>query len=442
MKVFKRLLKYHRKGYPAFLRKTEAVMKDESQELLNYPHYAIDSRLVQPNGLFFSLLGERCDGHSFLSDVSKRGGKAAVVSSEYDGDDYGMKLYFMDSPLERLQSLAEIKVKKGRAKVVGITGSVGKTTTKSILASLLKDKMRLMVTPGNQNSQVGLPLAILNEVKGDEHLLILEMAMSEKGNISNLVKIAPPDITLITAIAFAHAKNFSSLEQIALAKGEILAHPSTSLGVLPLDCEEYNLLKTIGSCKKVGYSLSSPLGEKLLSDSRVSFSERHLFHNLLGAVEVALNLGFSYEELAEAFSKITLPLQRLTRIEKNGVIFIDDSYNACTASVKAAIDSLPTPSETSQKVAVLGEMRELGDFSRTCHEEIGNYAINKVDYLFCLGEQMLPAVECWQRAQRPVSYFESKEDLVKNLRVLLQPGDVVLVKGSRALDMGRIIEQV
>jgi len=162
----------------------------------------------------------------------------------------------------------------------------------------------------------------------------------------------------------------------------------------------------------------------------------------LGALAVTTALGCQYEEMAEHFHDLYLPEKRLTKIVKNGITYIDDSYNACTVSIKAAIDSMPLPSSGKKKIAVIGEMLELGKFSSKCHAEVGKYAIDKVDALFCLGQECQQIVNTWNGADRLGRLFHDQNELIEALKKNIEPGDVVLVKGSSAKKMWKVIEQV
>lgn len=401
--------------------------------------YVVDSRKVEPGDLFVALKGLKVDGHDFLFDAFKKGAIAAIVDSNYQGNTFGLLLIRTPNPLEALQILAKNKVQNSRAKVVGITGSVGKTMTKDFLSHLLRSNFKVMATPGNQNSQIGLPLAILNEMVGDEDVLVLEMGMSQKGEIRKLVEIAPPDIAMITHIDKVHIANFNSLQDIIFEKSEILSHPKTTLGIFPEEIDGINFFSDKGSCIKQKYSLETSLGDRILSDSRIPFVQKHVLKNLLGAVTIAENLGCSYDELGEKFATLTLPEMRLTKIEKNGILFINDAYNACVASVKAAIDSLPC---RNRKIAVLGGMAELGIFSDSAHLEVAEYTLGRIEIVFCLGEECLPIFERRRAAFQEVKYYIKMEELAAELKENLQDGDVVLVKGSCSKEMWKIIEMV
>lgn len=188
-----------------------------------------DSRDVQPGELFFAMKGEKVDGHEYLEQIASQGAIGAFVSKEYRGPNYGLQLVAVDNVLDSLQSLAKIVHAQRSARVVGVTGSVGKTTTKEFIATLLEGKFRVGKTPGNANSQVSVPLSILNAT-GDEEVFVVEMGMSNPREIHRLVSIAPPEVAIITKIALAHAVFFTDgLEGIAAAKAEILSIPQRAL---------------------------------------------------------------------------------------------------------------------------------------------------------------------------------------------------------------------
>ncbi len=404
--------------------------------------YQIDSREVNKGDLFFALNGEKVNGHTFLENVARRGAVAAVVNEDYSGEHFGLSLIKVPCPLTALQTLARSVVRKMSCRIVGITGSIGKTTTKTFLATLLQNKLRLMVTPGNQNSQVGLPLAILNEVKGDEELLILEMGMSKKGELANLVELFPPDIALITHIDTVHIANFSSLEEIILEKSEILKNPRTKIGIFPENIKGKKIFSETGSCVKQKFCPTSAEGNILEKESGIPFKQKHILQNLAGALAVARSLGYSYEELLPECSRLELPERRGARIEKNGVIFLNDSYNACPDSMKAAMDSLPGPEGDGRRIAVLGEMLELGKLSEACHYIVGEYSINFIDIAFCIGEGSRTIVQCRKEAGKAAEFFPNLEHLAAKLKDFLLPGDVVLLKGSKAVGLWKLIEMV
>lgn len=421
--------------------------------------YCVDSRLIKKGDLFFALPGAKADGHHFLQEAAAKHAVAAVVGANYNGESYGLPLIKVKDPLEALQTLAKRVLEHRQVRTVGITGSLGKTTTKDFIATILKEKFRVAASPGNSNSQTGLPLNILNHTKGDEEILVLEMGMTHPGNIAKLVHIAPPEIALITTIDLVHIANFDSLEGIARAKSEILSHPKTKLGIISYDIENYAAIFNTGACSKLSFSVSSSCADYFLEaiSDRLHVTEKggekialgtlntpgkHNQHNFLAAVAVARSLGISWDEIRHAMGACTLPERRLQHIEKLGVLFVNDSYNASMSSVKAALDTLPAPKKGGKRIAVIGSMLELGKYSAECHQKVGEHALQKVDKMLCLGQECSPICDCWSGAGRQVELFMTRADLVEALRKSMQEGDVVLLKGSKAKELWKVIEEI
>ena len=231
------------------------LMKVSITSSMNCPvtGFAVDSRLVKQGNLFFALKGAHVDGHQFLSAAAVNGAVAAVVNESYNGPDFGLLLIKVPDPLIALQELAKSVLQQRKSKIVAVTGSLGKTTTKDFITTLLKSKYSVSCSPGNSNSQIGLPLTILNHTDGAEDVLVLEMGMTHSGQIKQLLQIAPPDIAVMTTVALVHAGNFNSLEDIARAKAEVLTHPKTTLGVIPHDVLLYDEIRNTGTCQKISF---------------------------------------------------------------------------------------------------------------------------------------------------------------------------------------------
>jgi UDP-N-acetylmuramoyl-tripeptide--D-alanyl-D-alanine ligase len=417
---------------------------------------AVDSRLLKPHNLFFALPGARVDGHAFLAEIASKGALAAVVSNSYTGSDFGIPLIRVENPLLSLQKLASQFLKESKLKVVGVTGSLGKTTTKDFIQTLLQVKFRVASSPGNSNSKIGLPLTLLNHVKGTEEIIILEMGMTHPGDITELVNIAPPDVAIITTVALVHACNFDSLKEIAQAKAEILTHSKTSLGIISKDMDHYSEIFKTGSCAKTSFSTTSSdadfylqeTGKELLIRSRsdntilpcLNIPGKHNLHNFLAAVATVRTFGLNWEEIINGMQSLSLPERRLQHIEKNGILFVNDAYNASPVSTKAALTSLPAPKPGCKRIAVLGDMLELGKLSEECHKDVGKAALQYVDNMICVGPACGPILECWQEAKRPVIWVNKVEEAAEKLKEQMKPGDVVLLKASRAIGLNRILE--
>lgn len=417
-----------------------------------------DSRLLKKGELFFALKGERTDGHEYLAQVAAQGASAAVVSRSYSCADYKIPLLVVDDPLEALQTLAKNLLAVYQPKIIAVTGSLGKTTTKDFITQLLKKRFHVASSPGNSNSQIGMPLAILNNTTGAEEVLVLEMGMTHKGNIRGLVDIAPPDIAVITTTTLVHACNFESLEEIGLAKAEIFSNPRTRLGILDRNIVNFDQLTRQGRCRKVSFAIDTPdadftifdRGQYLVvksPDGEVELPAlpvlgKHNIHNFLAASAAVRALGVSWDDISASIGNLELPERRLQIVEKQGIIFVNDSYNASPLSLRAALDSLPTPKQGGKSIAVIGDMLELGKLSQQEHRNIGVHALGRVDYMLCFGKESAEIEKCWKTANKPVKWFAERSGVAQELKQIAQPGDVVLLKGSRAMGVWKVLEEL
>lgn len=423
---------------------------------------AADSRHVRAGDLFFALPGAKTDGHAFLQEAASRGAAGAVVEKGYQGNSFGLPLIRCEDVLAGLQKLSRAVLSQYRAKTVAVTGSLGKTTTKDFIAQLLKGKFRLSVSPGNSNSQIGLPLSVLNHTSPEDEVLILEMGMTHPGQIAKLVEIVPPTVAVVTKVALVHACNFPSLTGIAQAKAEIFCHRKTEKGFFHYESNVENVLSNSGGCAKSSFSICDEAADVYLVERAggLEIVDRsgkrpqstrlpllpvpgdHNKHNFLAAASVARYLGMEWEEIAQAIPTLCLPERRLQQVEKYGALFINDSYNASEPSMKAALDCLPVPKAGSKRIAVLGEMLELGQFSAQCHESVADYALARVDLMFCFGTECRRIYEHWQRAGRQVFWAQERKDVVEALKSKLGAGDVVLLKGSRSKEVWKVLDEL
>ncbi len=418
----------------------------------------IDSREIEAQQLFFALKGSVHDGHSFLHDVAAKGVLACVINKSYKGYLPNIPIIEVDDTLLALQALAQNHVRESRSKIVSVTGSIGKTTTKDFIHTLLSARYGVMSSLKNQNSQVGLMLSLLNRVLGTEDFIVLEMSMTHEGNIRRLVEIAPPDIAVVTTIALVHAENFSDgLEGIARAKSEIFSSTKTHLGIINDDSPFSNILMAAGTCEKKRYSSYSKSAANWLMDvqnhsllvreegklvelPKNNFGAPHVFTNCLAAIACARSCGMAWEEIIGAMPHLTLPKQRLEMIRRQGITFIDDSYNAAEPSMKAALSFIASQACPGRKVAILGQMKELGKFSEECHKNVGEHALNCVDYVICFGEECSPIVDICKAAGKQVDLFLNFDDLLFHIKSTLMRDDLVLLKGSRSNQLWRILD--
>lgn len=390
---------------------------------------AVDSRLVQPGTLFFALPGKITDGHQFLEQAAEAGAVAAIVSCGYQGPSYSLELIKVKEPFEALQQLAKEAMTQFKGKVIGVTGSLGKTTVKEFLYTLLSQKFTVAKTPANYNSQIGLPLTVLNTINGDEDFAVLEMAMTRAGEITKLVNMAPPHVAIITKIALVHAENFEGIEGIAHAKGEILCHPRTELAIVPEDFIQ------IGTCTRIHPDLD-------FHSKAFSLNGKHHEYNMQIAVTCAKHVGMSNKEIEETLPLLKLPERRCESVVLNGITFVNDSYNAAVPSIEAAMETLPLPQGQGKRIAVLSALAELGSFTKECHEQVAEISLKYVDHLICVGESCDEMVKRWKCANKPVIQCKDRTEVVAQLKQLAQSGDVVLLKGSNKNQLWKVLEEV
>jgi len=431
------------------LREIASLLGIEREELTQVSGYQIDSRRIQPGEIFFALRGDKVDGHEFLKDVAARGGIAAVVSSDYRGLNEGLILLPVDDVLMSLQALARHFARQSQAKIVAVTGSMGKTTTKDFIATLLEGKFRVGKTYASYNTRLTLPITILN-MRGDEEMMVLEMGMGESGDIAKLVEIVPPDVAVLTKVGLAHyGALFSQVADIAKAKGEIFSHPKTKRAVFYHGFNEVPI-----HAEKVTFSLHDRNADYVFSEDFIDergvratrvdlpFTQPHMRYNFLCAVAVVRGFGMEWHEIREQIPKLQLPKMRFEQFEKEGTVFINDAYNANPESMMAALSCLPEPKGGCKRIAVLGRMVDLGPFSKSSHEEVGRFAKERVDHLLSYGEEARPLYEAFVEGKKGAEHFLDFHGLTARLKELIRPGDVVLVKGSRDLQMERVFEVV
>ncbi len=425
-------------------------------------HMAVtDSRYVNKDDLFFALSGAKTDGHNYLAEVASRGAAAAVVLETYQGPDHGLVLFKVPNVLDALQTIAKKRIERWNPPIVAVTGSVGKTTTKEFIATLLACRYVVGKAPGNANSQVGLAATILN-LQGNEEVLVLEMGMTESGNIAKLIQIAPPTLAVVTKIGMAHAGNFADgIQGVAKAKAEILSHFKTKQAIIGGNAWSFEPIRNTGICKKFTASYIPQQADYVLFPSEneancwqmsekeglspplpLPFHATHFLEDFSIAAAVARKMGLSWEELLPHLASLQSTGFRFAKVDIEGTVFINDAYNAGPESVCAALDNLPVPSQEGRRIAVLGGMTvDLGPNSDDLHQQVAQYALGKIDLFFCYGPGSLPMKEVFEAASRECFYTENMDELRKTLFSFVQPGDVVLIKGANRYAMWKLLEQ-
>lgn len=422
-----------------------------------------DSRAVEKGDLFFALRGDRFDGHDFIETAVKSGAGGVVTERALPGLPPGMPVFTVRDTLGALQDLARHNRRLSFAPLVGVTGSSGKTSTKDLIFSVLSAKYKTLKTEGNLNNEVGLPLTLLR-LDGEHQAAVVEMAMRGQGEIDLLGRVALPTGAVITNIGEAHFELLGSVDNIARAKGEILDHiPDSGFAVLhgdsPLIRREARRCRgrVVYYGEDPGFDLyvrdivPESGGNRFVAVLRgqaveffVPLPGRHNVINSLAAIAVGLELGLEFPEIREGLWAANLTALRLEISRWNGAKIINDSYNANPASTRAAVQVLSEASAGGpRKIAVLGDMLELGERSEASHREVGR-AVNDagVDLLAAVGERAKFIGLGAEEAGLPagcVRYYRTAREAAGELKKIIAPGDVILVKGSRGMKMEEFV---
>lgn len=428
----------------------------------------VDSRQVEPGGLFVCVLGERVDGHDYAAKAVESGAVAVLANRPV-----GVPAIVVDDVLEALGRLARTVVDRSKAEIVGLTGSSGKTSTKDLIAQVLQRHGETVFPPGNLNNEIGHPLTALR-VADSTRYLVMEMGARHKGDIAYLTGITPPVIGLVLNIGAAHVGEFGSKQAIAEAKGE-LVEALTTEGIAVLNADD-PLVRAMAERTKArvvffgespdahirahnirlddtgrpSFTLSTPAGS---APVQLRLYGEHHVSNALAAAAVAVELGMSVDDTAEALSQAgALSRWRMEVVERaDGVIIVNDAYNANPDSMRAALRALVSMGgrgpERRRTFAVLGEMRELGEDSFDEHDAIGRLAVRlDVTKLVAVGGRDAACMELGARNEGSwgeESVLVSDADAaIELLRSQLRPGDVVLVKASRSAGLERVAEAI
>ncbi|MGF7185069.1 UDP-N-acetylmuramoyl-tripeptide--D-alanyl-D-alanine ligase [Desulfitispora alkaliphila] len=426
-----------------------------------------DTRNLKPGELFIALKGDNFDGHDFVVSAMEKGANAAIVDESFNYSQLEIQnLIVVKDTLIALQNLAKYYKESINLKVIGITGSNGKTTTKDIIASVLSEEYNALKTEGNFNNEIGLPLTLFR-LKEYHQVLVVEMGMRGIGQIEKLCTIAKPDIGVITNIGTTHIEILGSQEQIAAAKGELIASlPKGGLAVINGDTPYAQKIscnfqgKTLffgknGSCEvlledEVEVNDFSSKFTVTIGDHKLNFSiplpGEHNVYNSMAAIGIALELGLSPEKIQEGLEKVKLSQMRLEVIKglKESTV-INDAYNANPDSMKASLRILKQH-KGKRKIAVLGNMYELGEYTDSGHREVGNFTSKcQIDLLVTVGDMAKLIAEGAVDAgmqKEDIFALEDNEQAIAVLKKYLNLGDIVLVKGSRGMKMEKIVNEI
>ena len=444
----------------------ELVLGDED---LICKNFSKDTRTIQKGDIYIGIKGEKFDGNIFWRKALENGAAGIIVEniefSETDKKEFaGKTLIKVENTLEALYKIARYKRSLYKIPVIAITGSVGKTSTKDIVANVVGQKYKTLKTIGNNNNNIGLPFTILR--MQDEEAMVLEMGMNHLGEISLLTSIAKPTICIITNIGTSHIGNLGSRENILKAKLEILEGGKNPKVIINNDNDLlhkwYEENKDKIDITTYGIQEKSDLNAKdieLKEESskftcnfngeneiiNVPIGGEHFVLNSLCALSIGKVLGIEIEKIKKGIEEFKLTKKRMDITElKNGIKIINDAYNASPEAMQASLKAL-SEFKKNRKIAVLGDMLELGKFSKELHEKVGEETYkNKIDILICSGNN---AKYIAQKAkenmkQENVYYLEKIEEVRKLLPKIMKSGDVILFKASNRMKFYELAEEL
>jgi len=437
----------------------------------------VDSRQVIPASLFVAIRGDHVDGHQYVAEAFQNGAQAALIDHEIDcnystidlrSGHYPVDAIIKDQPVallventvQALQTIAHFWRNRLKVKVIGITGSVGKSTSKELIAEVLSQRFSVLKNAGNLNNEIGLPLTLL-KLSENHQRAVLEMGFYVAGEIKLLCDIAQPEIGVITNIGTVHAERAGSLEAIARGKAELVESlPENGVAILNFDDPLVRNMASKTNANIFFYGID-PLSH-LWADEiegmglqgirfrihynddhihiRVPLIGRHSVHTALRAAAVGIIEGMSWPEIVIGLQQGHSQLRLATVTTSSGALILDDTYNASPDSVMAALNLLDELQ--GNKYAVLGEMLELGPYEKQGHELVGNRAAQVVSRLITVGDKAKIIAESARNAglaPTAITWLQTIDEVVDLLKGTLQPNDVILIKGSHGLHMEQIV---
>ena len=428
--------------------------EDQNKEVLSI---TTDSRKAEPGCLFIAIRGERVDGHDFVDSVFEK--DALCVLSEQELPEAKGNYILTESTLQAIKDIAEFYRQQLSAKVVGITGSVGKTSTKEMIASVLSEKYRVLKTLGNFNNELGLPLTVFRLTEEDE-IAVLEMGISDFGEMTRLAKIARPDTCVITNIGTCHLENLGDRDGVLKAKTEIFKYlKKDGHIVLNGDDDKLCTVKEYEGIKPVFFGMESDkdiyadeivsrglkgmtcrihVGEESFTTD-IPMPGRHMVYNALAATAVGRIYGLTLEQIRHGIETLEAISGRFHMIETDRFLIVDDCYNANPMSMKASLDALKDGA--GRRVAILGDMGELGENEVQLHAEVGEHAAQcGIDVCICTGPLSANIAKMARKNPELIVIEEPDRDsLLSHLSDYVQTGDTILVKASHFMQFEKVV---
>jgi UDP-N-acetylmuramoyl-tripeptide--D-alanyl-D-alanine ligase len=432
---------------------------------------SIDSRTVGAGQLFFAIHGPRHDGHAFVEAALAAGAPAAVVAASRIGEfpsGVRKKLFGVSDTLLALQQLAAAIRRDWGGKVAAVAGSVGKTTTKEILAALVAAKFRTVKTEGNLNNEYGLPLT-LARIEREDEAAVVELGMSRRGELARLTRIAEPQIGVITRVAVEHLEFFSGVDEIALAERELIENlpGREAVAVLNADDERVAKYADVAPGRVIAFAIEkhAPFRAEAIEDRgawgsaftlvspegrarmNLPLVGRHNVANALAALAAASVWGIGARDAAEVLPRLEPASMRGEVLHfEEGFTVINDCYNSSPAAMASMIDVLTRTPNVRRRILASGEMLELGETSPALHEEAGRYAAaRKIDWIIGVqghSEEFVRAAIAAGAPRSQAKFFADSKQAAEFITGMMQPGDLLLVKGSRGVRMERIVDAI
>ncbi|MBC8256907.1 MAG: UDP-N-acetylmuramoyl-tripeptide--D-alanyl-D-alanine ligase [Candidatus Marinimicrobia bacterium] len=416
----------------------------------NFPDFSgisIDSRNVKQGDIFLAFKGESTDGHNFISQAESAGSTLAIVENNIETP---LPTLQVKSTRNFLNDLAGAFRKNITCPLIGITGSNGKTTTKDLLTHVLSASMEIMSTRGNFNSTIGVPLSIF-ECGENVDAAIIEMGASMPGEIEYICNIVQPNMGLITNVYESHLEYFEYINEVAKTKSALFSSLPED-GVAFINIDDPFISKMSIPCKGVEYSFTKPAdyrgnwssGKKMLIINNIAINlsakSETMGMNALAVFSIASHLGMDAQVIKSQIESFQLPVGRGNILQIQDIMVINDSYNANLESARTGINNLTSLYEGKRKIAVIGDMLEMGELEKDHHQTLGKYlSEKKVDAVFAFGDLTRHTIKAMNGAAIFHQYYDDKTTLLTDLKAFISEGDVVYVKGSRGMKMEDII---
>ena len=421
-----------------------------------------NSKEAKEGDLFVAIRGERFDGHNFIPDAIQNGCTAVLSHEDEKYLNHSGKTIFVEDTKQALLDIAEYYKSKFNIKAIGVTGSVGKTTSKDFIACVMESKYKTLKSVGNENNEIGLPRTVFN-LDNTYEAAVFEMGMSNFGEISKLTAVVKPDVSVITNIGECHLEYLKTRENILKAKMEICEGMKDGSPLIV--CGDNDLLKDVSSdrLKVIKYGIENQecyiRAENIIEDERETKFDvviankkymakipcigTHNVLNALAAIGAGMECGISVSESINALKNYQPSGMRQRIFEINGVILVEDCYNASPTSVAAAMKTFGQMNNSGRKIAVLGDMLELGSISKEAHRNIGDLlSENAIGEAYTFGEEMKACTaRAYELGVQAINY-DKKEELISELLSEIKPGDAIWVKGSRGMKLEEVVEAI